>query len=271
MNISHLLTLAAALTLPLPGQEAGDAAAAEATAAAAPLASELAACFESLGREVLPALRSARDEASADDAAGQLEQAMPHIRLLAHILGDELSTEEQKIVLPMLAPRMHQLLGQLDSCCSLSAELLSLKPAALGSERLAAALTHMLDGLMGAPSGTTTPADIPLALAEADAQIAAASALLASLERLQSRDAVERELPTIREQLGELRSLQRALSDTQRWSKAQLFIIMQRTRARGAAVFTDLGKCTARLFDLTPPCYGSEELGALLTTLYQQR
>ncbi len=264
-----LLTLAAAsLALPLQGQQES------APKTQAALESELTESLNSLERTVLPALRSARDEASAEAATLLLEQAMPHIHQLAHILVDDLSAEEQKVVLPMLAPRMKQLLGQLDSCCSLSAELLSYKPAALGSERFAHALTNMLDSFMGvspeATTGRTAPEDIPLALAEADAQIAAASSLLASLERLQDKDAVERELPTIREQLDELRSLQHALSNTQRWSKTQLFIIMQRTRARGAAVFTDLGKCTARLMGLTPPCYGSSELEALLTELLQQ-
>ncbi len=259
----------ASLTLPLMGQPAP--APAPATTLTPPLVAELTASLDSLEREVLPALRSARDEASADTAAAQLEEAAPHIRLLAHILVNDLSVEEQKVVLPMLAPRLKQLLSQLDSCCSLSAELLSLKPSALGSARLARALTGLLDCLMGAPDGTTTPEDVPLALAEADAQIAAAGALLASLERLQDRNAVERELPTIRRQLEELRSLQLALSDNQRWSKTQLFLIMQRTRVRGAAVFSDLGKCTARLMGLTPPCYGSAELEALLTGLIRQR
>ncbi len=238
---------------------------------ASALADELTVCFDCLERSVLPALRSVRDEASAEVAAAQLEQSAPHIRRLTHILMDDLSVEEQKVVLPMLAPRMQQLLSQLDNCCSISAELLTLKPAALGSERLALALTGMLDSLMGAPTGTTTKEDVPLALAEADAQLAAASALLASLERLQDRDAVERELPTIRKQLEELRSLQGGLSDSQRWSKAQLFLIMQRTRARGAGVISDLGKCTARLMGLTPPCYGSAELETLLTELLRQR
>ncbi len=235
------------------------------------LASELEESLTSLERVVLPALRSARDEASADTAADELEQAAPHIQLLSHILVDDLSLEEQKVVLPMLAPRMQQLLGQLDSCCSLSAELLSLKPAALGSARFAQALTGLLDLLMGSTAGTTRAEDVPLALAEADAQIAAANALLASLERLQSPDAVERELPSIREQLGKLRSLQQALGNAQRWSKTQLFLIMQRTRARGTVVFSDLGKCTARLMGLTPPCYGSAELETLLAELLNQR
>ncbi len=239
--------------------------------AAAPLATELEESLYSLERVVLPALRSAQDEASADAAAVQLEQAAPRIQRLSPILIDDLSVEEQKVVLPMLAPRMPQLLAQLDSCCSLSAELLSFKPAALGSENFARALTGLLDGLMGAPAGATSPEGVPLALAEADAQIAAANALLASLERLQSREAVERELPSVRAQLGELRSLQRALADSQRWSKTQLFLIMQRTRARGAEVFADLGKCTARLMGLTPPCYGSPELEALLTELLNKR
>ncbi len=237
----------------------------------APLASEVHESLNSLERTVLPALLSARDEESAAAAAEQLEKAAPHIRQLSHILVDDLSLDEQKVVLPMLAPRMQQLLSQLDSCCSLSAVLLSQKPVALGSERLARALTAMLDNFMGDPAGTTSADDIPLALAEADAQIAAASALLASLERLQDRDAVERELPTIRQQLEELRSLQHALSDSQRWSKTQLFLIMQRTRARGAAPIADLGKCTALLMGLTPPCYGSAELEALLTELLHKR
>ncbi len=246
-----------------------------ADASTSPLVSELAESMSCLEREVLPALRSARDEQSADAAAGQLEQAIPHVRLLAHILVEDLSIEEQKVVLPMLAPRMKQLLGQLDSCCSISAELLSRKPAAFGSAHFATALTSLLDNLMGESAEPaakrTSPEDIPLALAEADAQLAAASALLASLERLQSRDAVERELPTIRRQLEELRSLQQGLSGPQRWSKTQLFIVMQRTRARGAEVIADLGKCTARLLGLTPPCYGSPELEALLTGLIQRR
>ncbi len=254
---------AALLALPLTAQE-------PATASNAPLETVLTESLESLEREALPALRSARDEASAHAAAVQLEQAIPHIRLLMHILADELSVEEQKVVLPMLAPRMTQLLGQLDSCCSMAADLLCLKPAAHGSERLATTLATLLDTFMGAPAGTTTPQDIPLALAEADAQLAAASALLASLERLQSPDAVERELPTVQKQLEELRSLQIALSDTQRWSKSQLFLIMQRTHTRGAAIMVDLGKCTARLMGLTPPCYGSPELETLLNELIQQ-
>ncbi len=240
-----------------------------------PIVSELEESLSSLERVVLPALRSARDEATADAAALQLTQATPQLHRLAHYLMEDLSLEEQKVVLPMLAPRMPLLLSQMDSCCSMAADLLCLKPAALGSERFARALTELLDSLMGVPAGATTgrtaPEDVPLALAEADAQLAAASALLASLERLQDCDAVERELPSIREQLGELRSLQRALADSQRWSKTQLFLIMQRTRARGTAIFTDLGKCTGRLMGLTPPCYGSTELEALLTELIQQR
>ncbi len=229
--------------------------------------SDLTESFNCLERSVIPALLSVRDEASADTAAAQLENAPRHIRRIAHVLVDDLSLEEQKIVLPMLAPRMQQLLAQLDSCCSRSADLLSHKPAALGSERLAHALTKLLDSLMGVPEGTTTPEDIPLALAEADAQVAAAGALLSSLERLQDKDSVDRELPTIRTQLDDLRALQRALSDTQRWSKVQLFLIMQRTRERGSAVFADLGKCTALLMGQTPPCYGSAELEMLLTEL----
>ncbi len=266
MKLSLILGLTvAALTLPLMGQEA------EADAGAtSQLVSEFTLSCNSLERVVLPALLSVRDEASAEAAAAQLENAAPHIRRLAHVLVDDLSVEEQRVLLPMLAPRMQQLLSQLDSCCSLSAELLCQKPAALGSERLAHALTTLLDSLMGVPAGTTTPQDVPLALAEADAQIAAASALLASLERLQNSDDVARELPTIHEQFGELRSLHRALSDNQRWSKVQLFIIMQRTRERGTPVFADLGKCTAMLMNLTPPCYGSAELEALLTALLQK-
>ncbi len=274
MNSSLLLPLAAAvLALPLAGQQPA-ASIPPSGSTPAPLVTELTESLNSLEREVLPALRSACDEASAEAAAVRLENAAPHIRLLAHILVDDLSVDEQKEVLPMLAPRMQQLLAQLDSCCSLSAELLSNKPAALGSERFARALTAMLDSFMGVPQGAetgrTNAEDIPLAIAEADAQIAAAGALLASLERLQDRDAVERELPTIRRQLEELRALQRDLSDTQRWSKTQLFLIMQRTRARGAAVIADLGKCTALLMGLTPPCHGSAELEALLTELLRQ-
>ncbi len=242
-----------------------------ATQATAPLVSEVTDSLDTLERIVLPALRSVRDEQSADAAAEVLEQATPRIRQLIHFLAEDMSVEEQKVVLPMLAPRMNQLLGQLDSCCGMSAELLSHKPAALGSERLALALTGMLDCFMGVPQGTTTTEDIPLALAEADAQLAAASALLASLERLQDKDAVERELPTIRKQLEELRALQRGLGDPQRWTKVQLFLVMQRTRARGAAIISDLGKCTARLMDLTPPCYGSSELEELLTELLRKR
>ncbi len=272
VRTSLLLTLAAAasLTLPLMGQQ-------EAASAppASPLVSELSASLDSLERVVLPALRSARDKESADAAALRLEQASPHIHQLAHILVDDLSVEEQKQVLPMLAPRMQQLLGQLDTCCSMAAELLCEKPAALGSENFARALTDMLDSFMGlhpeTTAGRTKAEDIPLALAEADTLIAGASSLLASLERLQSPEAVERELPTIREQLDELRALHRALSNTQRWSKTQLFIIMQRTRARGAEVMADLGKCTARLMNLNPPFYGSEELERLLTGLIQRQ
>ncbi len=268
VSYAILSAMAALLALPLAAQQVP-------ASPAVPLVSELSDSLNSLERVVLPALRSARDEQSAEAAAEQLEQAAPHIHRLAHILVDDLSLEEQKQVLPMLAPRMQQLLSQLDICCSMSAELLSLKPSALGSERLARALTAMLDCFMGvhhdAATGRTAPDGVPLALAEADAQIAAAGALLASLERLQSREAVERELPTLREQLGELRSLQRDLSDSQRWSKTQLFLIMQRTRTRGSAVIADLGKCTARLMSLTPPCYGSEELETLLTELLHKR
>ncbi len=271
MSLAHpilLLTLAAAQALPLAAQQPAE-------EASAPLVSELAESLESLEREVLPALRSARERESAEAAAAQLEQATPHLRQLAHILVDDLSVEEQKQVLPMLAPRMKQLLGQLDSCCSLSAELLSHKPSALGSERFARALASLLDIFMGVPAdattGHTTPEDVPLALAEADAQIAAAGALLASLERLQDRDAVERELPSIREQINELRSLHLALSNPHRWSKTQLFLIMQRTRARGAEVIADLGKCTARLMGLNPPFYGSAELEELLSGLMQRQ
>ncbi len=269
MKHSPLLLLAVSLALPLMAQQQ------VAEAPTAPLVSELSESLESLEREVLPALRAARDRDTADAAAQQLEQAAPHIRQLAHILVDDLSVEEQKQVLPMLAPRMKQLLAQLDSCCSLSAELLSLKPSALGSERFALALTSLLDTFMGVPANATTgrtaPEDVPLALAEADAQIAAASALLASLERLQDRDAVDRELPSIREQINELRSLHRALSNPQRWSKTQLFLIMQRTRARGAEVIADLGKCTARLMGLELPFYGSAELEELLSGLIQRQ
>ncbi len=273
MKQSSILTLLAAscLALPLAAQQP----AAAAASSTAPIVAELEDCLSTLERVVLPALRSARDEATADAAALQLAQASPQLHRLAHYLMEDLSLEEQKVVLPMLAPRMPLLLSQMDSCCSMAAELLCLKPAALGSESFACALTEMLDSLMGvpagAPTGRTAPADVPLALAEADAQLASASSLLASLERLQDRDAVERELPCIREQLGELRSLQRALADTQRWSKTQLFLIMQRTRVRGRDIITDLGKCTGRLMGLTPPCYGSAELEALLTELIQQR
>ncbi len=261
VKTTFILSLAT-LCLPLAAQE---------PAPATPSVEVLTESFNCPERVVLPALLAARDEASAETAAAQLEQAVPHIRRLAHILMDDLSVEEQKAILPMLAPRMQQLLSQLDSCCSMSAELLSQKPAALGSARLAAALADLLDSLMGEPCGTTRAEDIPLALAEADAQIAAASALLASLERLQDADAVERELPSIRCQLEELRALHRELGDTQRWSKTQLFLIMQRTRDRGTAVFADLGKCTALLMGLTPPCHGSAELEALLTELLQKR
>ncbi len=249
------------------GQEPSDA-----TTQAAQLASGLADSLDCLERTVLPALRSARDRESADAAATRIEQATPHIHRIAHVLVDDLNVEEQKQVLPMLAPRMKQLLYQLDSCCRISASLLLHKPAAFGSESLTLALTRMLDSFMGvAPAaelGHTTPESIPLALAEADAQIAAASALLSSLERLQDREAVDRELPTIATQLDELRSLHRALSDSRRWSKTQLFLIMQRTRERGGEVVTDLGKCTARLLGMNPPCYGSSELEALLTALF---
>ncbi len=258
------------MAAPLVGQEAPALPPAE-----APAVSELSESFDCLERIVLPALRSACDEPSADAAAAQLEAAMPHIRLLAHVIADDLSVDEQRVVLPMLAPRLKQLLSQLDICCSMSAEFLSNKPTALGSERFAAALSTMLDGFMGVPegaaSGHTQPEDIPLALAEADAQLAAASALLSSLERLQNRDDVEREMPTLREQLGELRSLQRGLADPQRWTKTQLFLIMQRTRERGAAVISDLGKSVALLMELDPPCHGSAELEALLTELLRKQ
>ncbi len=261
-----LLLAAATLSLPLMAQQP-----AAAPAPAAQLATELAESLDCLERTVLPALRSARDRDSAEAAALRIEEAAPHLRRIAHVMVDDLSLAEQQQVLPMLAPRMKQLLYQLDSCCRLSANLLCTKPAACGSERLAAALTHMLDCLMGVPAyaerGHTDPESIPLALAEADAQVAATAALLASLERLQNRDAVERELPTIQQQLNDLRALHRDLSDPQRWSKTQLFLIMQRTRERGSATVTDLGKCAARLLGMDPPCYGSAELEQLLTGL----
>ncbi len=259
--LSLIAALVAALILPLEGQEG----------APAPLAPGLAESFDSLEKAVLPALRSAQDRASADAAALQLELAAPHLRQISHVLVDELSPEEEQQVLPLLAPRMQPLMAQLDDCCRLSAALLSDKPAAYGSELLTRALASMLDTLMGVPPGSeegrTAPAGIPLALAEADAQLAAASSLLASLERLQSAEAVERELPSIRAQLEELRALQRALADSSRWSKTQLFLIMQRTKVRGAEIIADLGKCTSRLMGLTPPCYGSVELEKLLTGL----
>ncbi len=269
MNTRFLLLLAASasLVLPLPGQQSDGVG----QPPAANIADELARSIDSLENTVLPALRSAHDQQSADAAALRLQNVQPHVQRLAHVLVEDLSIEEQEQVLPLLAPRMKQLLAQLDTCCRLSAKQLSIKPAAYGSEMYAQALTDMLDSFMGVPAGAengrTNPADIPLALAEADAQLAAASALLASLERLQSRDAVDRELPTIRRQLDELRSLHAALSDTQRWSKTQLFLIMQRTRTRGNEIVTDLGKCTARLMGLNPPCYGSSELESLLTGL----
>ncbi len=269
VNIRILLTLASAssLVFPLAGQQE----VAAATPAAAPFAAELARSINSLEMVVLPTLRSARDEESADAAAAELEQVAPQIRQLALVLAGDLTPEEERQVLPLLAPRMKRLLSQLDNCCRLSAEILSRKPAAYGSERFAAALTDVLDTFMGvpagAPSGRTNPADIPLALAEADAQLAAAVSLLASLERLQSREAVDRELPTISQQLNDLRALHRDLSDPQRWSKTQLFLIMQRTRTRGTAIITDLGKCTARLMGLNPPCYGSAELESILSGL----
>ncbi len=268
MNAPLLLTAAAAgiLVLPLAGQQAP-----QPVSQATQLAEQLPESLDCLERMVLPSLRAACDRESAEAAALCIDEAAPHIQRIAHVLVDDLSLEEQKQVLPMLAPRMKQVLYQLDSCCRLSANLLSSKPAACGSEHLTRSLTHMLDSFMGvspdAVRGRTNPEDIPLALAEADAQIAAASALLASLERLQGREAVDRELPTIRHQLNELRSLQQALSDTQRWSKTQLFLIMQRTRERGGVVVTDLGKCTARLLSMEPSCYGSGELESLLTGL----
>ncbi len=265
MKMPLLFALASAAVLPLMGQEPEDARVAPITA------NGLEDSLNCLETVVLPALLSATDRESADAAAIRLEQSAPHIRQLAHVLVEELTPAEEQEVLPLLAPRMKGILSQLDRCCRRSAELLSDKPAACGSESLTRALTGMLDNFMGIPATATErrtdPAGIPLALAEADAQLASASALLASLERLQSAEAVERELPTIRKQLEELRSQQEALSDSTRWTKTQLFLIMQRTRTRGVEIVTDLGKSTAALMGLNPPCYGSAELEAILTKL----
>ncbi len=231
----------------------------------------VAKSLECMSSSVLPALEGVSDGASAEQAAAKLMEAAPQVRLLAHVLLEDLSREEQEAVLPQLAPRMKELLAQLDSCCRLSAELLSHKPSAYGSEALARALTGLIDIFMcdldAEGRGRTDPADVPLALAEADAQVSALNALLASLERLQELEAVERDLPAIRRQVEELRNLQRRLADSSRWSKTLLFLVMQRTRARGADAIADLGRCTARLLGLDPPCYGSAELQQILGTL----
>ncbi len=229
---------------------------------------------ESLGcmlTVVLPALEGVNDRASAEAAVSKLEQAIPNLQLITHVLTAELTREEEALYLPIIAPRMKELLSQLDTCCRLSAEMLCSKPQAYGSERLALALTSLLDMFMyeqgSEGKGRTLPQDIPLALAEADAQVAAMHALLASLERLQGPESVEAELPAIREHIGKLRALQQGLADTTRWSRTELFLIMQRTKQRGAAATTDLGKCVARLMGLTPSCYGSAELEELLHSL----
>ncbi len=233
-----------------------------------------AALEDSLGcmlTVVLPALEGVQDRASAEAAVTKLEQAIPDLQLITHVLTAELSREEEALYLPVIAPRMTELLAQLDTCCRLSAEMLCSQPQAYGSERLAFALTGLLDTFMderGLPGKVRTlPQDIPLALAEADAQVASMHALLASLERLQSREMVEAELPAIREQIAKLRSLQQGLADSSRWSRTQLFLIMQRTKLRGAEATMDLGRSVARLLGLSPACYGSTELETLLNAL----
>ncbi len=269
--MNQLLSLSLAASLSLSGIVCCAPAMAAQPAAPAP-ADRLEEGLGCMVTVVLPALQSVSDKASADAAVTKLEQAIPHLQLITHVLTAELTPEEERRYLPVIAPRMKQLLAQLDTCCRLSAEMLSSKPQAYGSERLALALTALLDTFMyeqgqSDTKGRTLPQDVPLALAEADAQVAAMHALLASLERLQSPEAVAAELPAIREQIAKLRALQQGLADSTRWSRTQLFLIMQRMKQRGGEASTDLGKCVAHLMGLEPSCYGSAELEALLGSL----
>ncbi len=257
-----LLAAGCCLTAPLCAAPA-------ATAQPAPLpsADKLEESLHYMVSVVLPSLEAISDKASAEAAVVKLEEARPHLLLITHVLMDELSREEESLYLPIVAPRLSQLLAQLDTCCRLSAEMLSSKPQAFGSERLAHALTGLLDTFTTGGESSTQPEDIPLALAEADAQIAAMHALLASLERLRDAATVAQELPTIRAQMDSLRAIQQGLADSSRWSPTQLFLIMQRMKQRGAEVSTDLGKSAAHLMGQSPSCFGSAELEELLGSL----